>query len=84
MGEQITMRSCREWNNRQMHVCGAERVEKVSSSTWKVSDCFAKDRDGGLTCPWQAEGSSLVAKASMSQSGCLGSRVFVRSFMDER
>lgn len=37
MGEQITMRSCQKWNNREMHVCGAEHVEKVSSSTWKVS-----------------------------------------------
>lgn len=71
MGEQITMRSRQEWNNRQMHICGAEHMEKVSSSTWKVSDCSAKGRAGGLTCPRQVEGSSLVAKAPIPQSGCL-------------
>lgn len=84
MGEQITMRSCQEWNNREMHVCAAEHVSKVSSSPWKVSDCSAKGRAGGLTCPRQAEGSSLIAKAPMPHGLAVWGTGCLFSFMDER
>lgn len=73
MGKQITRRPCQEWNNRAIRVCGAESVEKVSSSTWKVSDCSTGGRAGGLTCPHQAKGTT-EAKAWMQQFGCLGNK----------
>lgn len=76
MGKEITMRSCQEWNKREIHVCGAESVEKVSSSTWKVLDCSSEGRAGGLTCPCKAKGTT-EAKASMQRFGCLGNGAFV-------
>lgn len=64
--KQVIMKLCQEGNNREIQVSGAESTEKVSSSTWKASDC-CKDRVEGWPAR-HAEGQSIIAVAWLFES----------------